>query len=115
MAHVLAVFGVTAIFAALAYLLGMVSRGGALGGFVVGALIYASLGPQGFAILALFVLGGSPLTPPWYGPQPHLGTAPAGDGARAGKKALADRAGAASPGFPFPPTSLDTFAAAFVP
>ena len=34
---------VTAAFAALAYALGMVSRGGALGGLVVGTTIYASL------------------------------------------------------------------------
>ena len=53
---------VTGAFAALAHALGMVSLSGALGGFLVGTIIFAVLGPQGFAILALFVVGGSILT-----------------------------------------------------
>jgi uncharacterized membrane protein len=53
---------VTTAFAALAYALGMISRGGALGGLLVGTTIYVSLGPRGFAVLALFVIGGSILT-----------------------------------------------------
>ena len=63
MAGLLMALLVTAVFAALAYALGMVSLGGALGGFVVGTLIYAPLGPQGFAVLALFVVVAVPHRP----------------------------------------------------
>ena len=81
---------VTAAFAALAYVLGMVSRGGALGGFVVGSLIYASLGPQGFAVLALFVVGGSLLTRLGYRSKQRAGTAQESGGRRGAKNALAN-------------------------
>ena len=114
MAHVLAVFGVTAIFAALAYLLGMVSQGGALGGFVVGALIYASLGPQGFAILALFVIGGSLLTRLGYWSKQRSGTAEAAGGRRGARNALANCAVAAACALLHALTDSDAFAYAFV-
>jgi len=81
---------VTAAFAALAYVLGMVSRGGALGGFVVGSLIYASLGPEGFAVLALFVVGGSLLTRFDYRSKQRAGTAQESGGRRGAKNALAN-------------------------
>ncbi|MGB3633225.1 MAG: DUF92 domain-containing protein [Rubrobacteraceae bacterium] len=81
---------VPALFAALAYRLGMVSRGGALGGFVVAVLIYASLGWRGFAILALFVVGGSALTRLGYGTKQRSGTAESGGGRRGAKNALAN-------------------------
>ncbi len=81
---------VTAAFAALAYALGMVSRGGALGGFVVGTLIYTSLGPQGFAILAFFVVGGSLLTRLGYGSKQRAGTAQEHGGRRGAKNAFAN-------------------------
>src|ERR687893_29159 len=55
-------FLVTGLLAGLAYALRMISRSGALGGFVVGAVIYLCLGPPGFVVLALFVVGGSALT-----------------------------------------------------
>ena len=81
---------VTTAFAALAYRLGMVSRGGALGGLVVGTAIYASLGPQGFAVLALFVVGGSLLTRLGYGSKRRAGTAQEHGGRRGAKNALAN-------------------------
>src|SRR3712207_8354594 len=68
----------------------MVSRRGALGGFVLGTLIYACLGPQGFAILALFVLGGSLLTRLGYGRKRRAGTAEAAGGRRGARNALAN-------------------------
>ena len=114
MAHVLAVFGVTAIFAALAYLLGMVSQGGALGGFVVGALIYASLGPQGFAILALFVLCGSLLTRLGYGRKRRSGTAEPAGGRRGARNALANCAVAVTCALLHALTASDAFTLAFV-
>jgi uncharacterized protein (TIGR00297 family) len=89
-AQVLAAPIVTALFAVLAYALGMVSRGGALGGFLVGTLIYACLGPEGFAVLALFVLGGSLLTRLGYRRKQRAGTAEAGGGRRGARNALAN-------------------------
>ena len=81
---------VTAASAALSYGLRMVSRGGALGGFVVGTLIYASLGPQGFAVLALFVVGGSLLTRLGYHSKQRAGTAQDHGGRRGAGNAFAN-------------------------
>ena len=112
--NVLAALVVTACFALLAYALGMVSRGGALGGFVVGAVIYTCLGPQGFAILALFVVGGSLLTRFGYGRKRRSGTAEAGEGRRGAKNALANCGVAVVCALLNALTSLDVFAVAFV-
>ncbi len=112
--QVLAASVVTALFAALAYALGMVSRGGALGGFVVGIVIFACLGPQGFAVLALFVVGGSVLTRLGYGRKRRAGTAEAGGGRRGAKNALANAGVAVTCALLAALTSLDGFAAAFV-
>ncbi len=83
-------FAVTAAFAALAYVLGMVSRGGVLGGLAVGTLVYACLGARGFAVLVLFVVGGSLLTRLGYRHKQRSGTAEAGGGRRGAKNALAN-------------------------
>jgi uncharacterized protein (TIGR00297 family) len=114
MGQFLAALVVTAIFAAMAYALGMVSRGGALGGFVVGVLIYASLGPQGFAVLALFVVGGSLLTRFGYGRKRRSGTAEAGGGRRGARNALANCAVAVACALLAALTSSEVFATAFV-
>ncbi len=105
---------VTAAFAALAYGLGMVSRGGALGGFVVGAIVYASLGPPGFAVLALFVVGGSLLTRLGYGRKRSAGTAEAGGGRRGAKNALANCGVAVACASLYVLAPSDALAAAFV-
>jgi uncharacterized protein (TIGR00297 family) len=81
---------VTGAFAALAYALGMISRSGALGGLLVGTTIYASLGPRGFAILALFVIGGSLLTRLGYASKERAGTAQEHGGRRSARNALAN-------------------------
>ena len=81
---------ITVLFAALAYALGMVSRGGAVGGIVVGTLIYACLGPQGFAILALFVAGGSTLTRMGYGRKQRSRLAQKSGGRRGARNAIAN-------------------------
>jgi uncharacterized protein (TIGR00297 family) len=81
---------VTTLFALLAYALEMVSRGGAAGGTLVGTVIYACLGPAGFAVLALFVVVGSSLTRLGYGRKSRAGTAEAGRGRRGAKNALAN-------------------------
>jgi uncharacterized protein (TIGR00297 family) len=112
--NVLAALAVTALFAALAYALGMVSRGGALGGLVVGTAIYYCLGPPGFAALALFVVGGSLLTRLGYGRKRRAGTAEAGGGRRGARNALANAGVATLCALLAALTSLDAFAAAFV-
>jgi uncharacterized protein (TIGR00297 family) len=112
--HLLASLAVTALFAALAYTLGMVSRGGALGGLVVGAAIYYCLGPPGFAVLALFVVGGSLLTRLGYGRKRRAGTAEAGGGRRGARNALANAGVATLCALLAALTSLEAFAAAFV-
>ncbi|HEX2182225.1 MAG TPA: DUF92 domain-containing protein [Rubrobacteraceae bacterium] len=114
MEGLLAAFLVTALFAALAYTLGMVSRGGALGGFVVGTIIYYCLGPQGFAVLALFVVGGSLLTRLGYGRKQRSGTAEAGGGRRGARNALANCAVAAACALLHALTASDAFTFAFV-
>jgi uncharacterized protein (TIGR00297 family) len=112
--QVIAALIVTALFAALAYALGMVSRGGALGGFVVGTAIYYCLGPQGFAVLALFVVGGSLLTRLGYERKRRAGTAEAGKGRRGARNALANAGVAVACALLAASTSLDVFATAFV-
>ncbi len=109
---------VTGAFAALAYLLGMVSRRGALGGIAVGTAIYASLGPQGFAVLALFVVGGSGLTRLGYRRKERRGAAQESGGRRGAKNALANcgvAVGCALLAALLPSGALaDAFVAAFV-
>lgn len=89
-AHVLAALLIPAAFAILAHLLGMVSVGGALGGFAVAAPIYLSLGWRGFTVLALFVVGGSALTRLGYRRKLRWGRAEANAGRRGAKNALAN-------------------------
>ncbi|CAN5132242.1 hypothetical protein BH18ACT10_BH18ACT10_07280 [soil metagenome] len=113
-AQLLAALPVTAIFAALAYALGMVSRNGALGGVFVGTLIFACLGPQGIAILALFVVGGSMLTRLGYGRKSRSGTAQEGGGRRGAKNALANCSVAVACALLAAMTSSSVFAIAFV-
>ena len=104
---------VTAAFAALAYALGMISRSGALGGFLVGTAIYASLGPRGFAVLALFVVGGSLLTRLGYNSKQRTGTAQEHGGRRSARNALANCAVATLCAI-LAATGSEPFAAAFV-
>ena len=105
---------VTATFAALAYALGMISRSGALGGIVVGTAIYASLGPRGFALLALFVVGGSLLTRIGFRRKQRTGTAQDQGGRRGGRNAIANCAVAVSCALLAAATAWDFFTVAFV-
>ena len=104
---------VTGAFAALAYSLGMISRSGALGGLLVGTAIYASLGPRGFAVLALFVIGGSLLTRLGYVSKDRTGTAQEHGGRRSARNALANCAVATFCAI-FAATGSEPFAAAYV-
>lgn len=105
---------VTGFFAGLAYALRMVSRGGALGGFVVGTVIYASLGPEGFAVLTLFVVGGSVLTRLGYRQKEGSGVAEARGGRRGARNALANCSVAVACALLASLTGSEAFAAAFV-
>ena len=105
---------VTGAFAALAFVLGMISPSGALGGLLVGATIYASLGPRGFAVLALFVIGGSLLTRLGYGSKQRTGTAQQHGGRRSARNALANCAVATFCAILAATTGSEPFAAAFV-
>ena len=105
---------VTGAFAALAYALGMISRSGVLGGLLVGATIYASLGPRGFAVLALFVIGGSLLTRLGYGSKQRTGTAQQHGGRRSARNALANCAVATICAILAATTGSEPFAVAFV-
>jgi uncharacterized protein (TIGR00297 family) len=105
---------VTAAFAALAYALGMISRSGALGGLLVGTMIYACLGPRGFAVLALFVIGGSVLTRIGYGSKQRAGTAQEHGGRRSARNALANCAVATLCAILAATTGSGPFTAAFV-
>ena len=105
---------VTAAFAVLAYALGMISRSGALGGLLAGTAIYASLGPQGFVILALFVVGGSLLTRFGYRRKQRTGTAQDQGGRRGARNAIANCAVAVSCALLAAATGLDHFTIAFV-
>jgi uncharacterized protein (TIGR00297 family) len=105
---------VTGAFAALAYALGMISRSGALGGVLVGTTIYASLGTRGFAILALFVVGGSLLTRLGYGRKQRTGTAQEHGGRRSARNAIANCSVATLCSLLAAATGSEPLAAAFV-
>ena len=92
----------------------MVSRGGALGGFAVGAVIYGSLGPQGFSVLALFVVGGSALTRLGYQSKERRGIAQTHGGRRGAGNALANGSVALLCALLAALIPSDAFAAAFV-
>ena len=112
--QLLAAILVTASFAAIAYALGMISRSGALGGLLVGTTIYASLGPRGFAVLALFVIGGSLLTRLGYRSKQRAGTAQEHGGRRGARNALANCAVATVCAILAAATGSEPFIAAFV-
>ncbi len=80
-----------------------------------GTLVYAGLGAPGFAVLALFVVGGSLLTRLGYGRKRRTGTAEARGGRRGASNALANGGVAVGCALlsAFTPYQ-ETFAAAFV-
>ena len=100
--------------AALAYALGLVSRGGALGGFVVAVAIYAGLGSRGFAVLALFVVGGSALTRLGYRRKERSGAAQQHGGRRGAENALANCGVAVACALLYAASPSEAIAAAFV-
>ncbi len=105
---------VTAAFAALAYALGMASPRGAAGGILVGAPVYACLGPQGFALLVLFVVGGSALTRLGYDRKRRSGGAQEHGGRRGARNALANAGVAVLCAVLYALGLSDAFSAAYV-
>lgn len=105
---------ITGAFAVLARTLGVVSLSGAVGGFVVGVLIYAALGWRGFAVLALFVVGGAALTRVGYRMKQGRGAAESRGGRRGARNALANGAVAVVCAGLAATSGQDLFAAAFV-
>lgn len=114
MSNLVLAFLVPGAFAVLAYVLGMVSRSGALGGFAVAAAVYAGLGPRGFAVLALFVVGGSALTRLGYRRKERGGTAQEHGGRRGAKNALANCGVAVACALLYAAYPSEALAAAFV-
>ena len=112
--QVLLALPITASFAALAYALGMVSPRGALGGLLVGTSVYACLGPQGFAVLVLFVVGGSALTRLGYDRKRRAGGAQERGGRRGARNALANAGVAVLCALLYALDVSDTFSAAYV-
>ena len=113
-AQLLTALLVTAALAALAYALGMVNRSGALGGLLVGTIVYACLGARGFAVLALFVVGGSVLTRLGYRSKQRAGTAQEHGGRRGARNAFANCAVAVLCAILASATGSDLFTVAFV-
>ncbi len=105
---------VTAAFAALAYWLGMASPRGAAGGLLVGVPVYACLGPQGFALLVLFVVGGSALTRLGYDRKRRSGGAQEHGGRRGARNALANAGVAVLCALLYALGLSDAFSAAYV-
>jgi uncharacterized protein (TIGR00297 family) len=112
--QVLLALPVTAAFAVLALFLGMASPRGALGGLLVGTPIYAALGPQGFALLALFVVGGSALTRLGYERKLRAGGAQEQGGRRGARNALANAGVAVLCAVLYALDVSDAFASAYV-
>lgn len=113
-AQVLTALAVTGVFAALAVVLGMASLRGATGGVVVGTPVYLCLGPQGFAILVLFVVGGSALTRVGYERKRRMASAQEHGGRRGARNALANAGVAVVCAALYALDASDAFSAAYV-
>ena len=112
--QVLLALPVTAAFAVLAYAFGMASPRGTLGGLLVGTPVYAYLGPQGFALLVLFVVGGSALTRLGYERKQRAGGAQKHGGRRGARNALANAGVAVLCALLYALGLSDAFSAAYV-
>jgi len=112
--QVLLALPVTAAFAVLAHAFGIASPRGALGGLLVGTPVYAYLGPQGFALLVLFVVGGSALTRLGYERKQRAGGAQEHGGRRGARNALANAGVAVLCALLYALGLSDAFSAAYV-
>jgi uncharacterized protein (TIGR00297 family) len=92
----------------------MVSWAGAAGGLLIGTAVYLWLGPSGFAVLALFVVGGSVLTRVGYRGKRRKGVAQERGGRRGARNALANCSVAVACAGLAAITGNEVFTAAFV-
>ncbi len=82
--------GINAVFAAAAYFGKIISRSGAIGGFVVGLLIYFFTDWRGYLVLVLFFVLGTLVTKVKYKDKAEKGIAQEDEGRRGAKHAVAN-------------------------
>ena len=92
----------------------MASARGAVGGLLVGTPVYLWLGAGGFALLVLFVVGGSGLTRLGYERKRRAGGAQERGGRRGARNALANAGVAVLCALLYALDASDAFAAAYV-
>jgi len=84
--------GVNVIFALFTYFRGLISRSGAIGGFIVGFLIYYFTDWRGWAVLFTFFILGTLVTKVKYEEKAKAGIAQEDEGRRGAKHAFANSA-----------------------
>ncbi len=82
--------GVNAIFAVATRLGRLISRSGAIGGFIVGALIYFLTDWRGYVVLMTFFVLGTAVTKVKYKEKARMGIAQEDEGRRGAKHAVAN-------------------------
>ncbi len=82
--------GINAVFALAAYLARVISRSGAIGGFIVGALIYFFTDWRGYVVLVAFFVLGTLVTKVGYEDKSKKGIAQEDEGRRGAKHAVAN-------------------------
>ena len=82
--------GINAVIAVVTYLGKMISRSGAIGGFIVGAIIYFFTGWQGYFVLVVFFVLGTLVTKVKYREKAEKGIAQEDEGRRGAKHAFAN-------------------------
>jgi uncharacterized protein (TIGR00297 family) len=80
---------VTALFAVIGLATRAVGMSGCIGGFIIGVLVYGSLGMRGFILLLVFFIIGTACTKFGYSKKEEKGIAQESGGARSAKHALA--------------------------
>ncbi len=83
-------FGVNLVLGALCFFLRLLTPSGCVAGFFIGALIWGSLGWQGWTILLAFFFGGTLATKFQLSKKQRLGVAEANQGRRRWKQAWAN-------------------------
>ncbi len=88
--HVLLALAVNLTVAGAALLFGLVSPSGAIGGLVIGLVIFLAAGPSGYALLVAFFVVASGATKLGYARKSHLGVAQESQGRRGAVHAAAN-------------------------
>jgi len=82
--------GINAVFALATYFAKMISRSGAIGGFVVGTIIFFATGWPGYVVLVVFFVLGTLVTKVKYSEKAEKGIAQEDEGRRGAKHAVAN-------------------------